>query len=229
MAVSEWDGGGRPLVFLHGLGPSGPGVVAAAGPIWSGEYGFRVLAPALPGIGGSPAVRREDYLPSRLAARVEAALDELELDRFALVGFSWGGTIGSRIDPGRLDALVLIDVGYQTYDDEPPTFEALLDEFAAADFADPAVVAAGFHGARAEPPLDALPGVAGAGVPILLLAGAEPLLERRERDLDEFRRLVPTADVRSIQGGHNLLEDAPDETIRAIGDWLGGVLSASAW
>jgi len=229
MAVSEWDGGGRPLVFLHGLGPSGPGVVDAAGSIWSGEYGFRVLAPTLPGIGGSPALGRADYRPSRLAARVEAALDELEVDRCALVGFSWGGTIGSRVDPGRLDALVLIDVGYQSYDDEPPTFEALLDEFAAADFADPAVVAAGFHGARAEPPLETLPAVARAGVPILLLAGTEPIVERRANDLDDFRRLVPTAEVRSVEGGHNLLEDAPDETIPAIGEWLRGAPTANAW
>ena len=188
-----------------------------------------MLAPTLPGLGGSPAVGRDDYLPSRLAARVEATLDELEIDRSALVGFSWGGTIGSRIDLRRLAALVLIDVGYQSYDNVPPTFEALLEEFADADFADPAVVAAGFYGARAEPPLDALPAAADAGVPILLLAGSEPFVERRERDLDEFRRLVPTAEVRSIECGHNLLEDAPAEAIPAIGDWLLGVLSESAW
>jgi pimeloyl-ACP methyl ester carboxylesterase len=224
--VREW-GDEPPLVFLHGLGPSGPGVVDAAAAVWAGEYGFRVLAPTLPGIGGSPSLAREDYLPSRLAARVESALDALDLDRCVLVGFSWGGTIASRIDPGRLEALVLIDVGYQAYDDEPPTFEALLEEFADADFAEPAVVAAGFHGARAEPPLDALPAVAGAGVPILLLAGTQPSVERREDDLAEFRRLVPSADVRSIEGGHNLLEDAPDETIPAIGEWLRAV-SASA-
>jgi pimeloyl-ACP methyl ester carboxylesterase len=225
--VREW-GDGPPLVFLHGLGPSGPGVVDRAAPIWAREYGFRVLAPALPGIGGSPALSREDYLPSRLATRVEAMLDALDVHRCALVGFSWGGTIASRIDPGRLEAIALIDVGYQSDDDEPPSFEALLEEFADADFAEPAVVAAGFHGARAEPPLDALPAVGAAGVPILLLAGTQPAVERREDDLAEFRRLVPSADVRSIEGGHNLLEDAPDETIPAIGEWLRGV-SAGAW
>jgi pimeloyl-ACP methyl ester carboxylesterase len=40
----------------------------------------------------------------------------MNVDRFAVVGFSWGGTVGARIAPERLRALVLVlvDAGYQS-------------------------------------------------------------------------------------------------------------------
>jgi pimeloyl-ACP methyl ester carboxylesterase len=187
-----------------------------------------VLAPALPGFAGSPPALLEDYRPSRLARIVVEALESRGIARFSLVGYSWGGSIGCRIDPEHLDALVLLDVGYQSYD-ETPTLEQRLEEFADADFADPVIVATAFHGVDVEPPLAALPMLAAAGIDVLLLVATEPYVEQRAADLGRFRSALPNANVVEVTGGeHNLLQTRPDETIPAVGDWLRVVTMARA-
>jgi pimeloyl-ACP methyl ester carboxylesterase len=187
-----------------------------------------VVAPALPGLAGSAPVPLADYLPSRLAQIVEDDLEARGITRFVLVGFSWGGTIGCRIDPVRLDALVLLDVGYQNYG-EPPTLAERLAEFADADFADPTIVGTAFHGVDVEPAVDALPRLAEAGIPVLLLAATEPYVERRAEDLARFCSVLPQAELRELDGGeHNLLWTKPEETIAAVGEWLRAVTMARA-
>lgn len=126
LAYREW---GEPdasvLVFLHGLGVVGPNATEEPAEAWAAR-GFRVLAPDLPGFGGSAAVTREEYLPSRLAQRL---LDELP-ERFVLVGFSWGATIGCHLvarAPERARALVLVDAGYQSPPAEPQSYDELLE------------------------------------------------------------------------------------------------------
>lgn len=127
MEVRAWGEPDAPaVVFLHGLGVLGPRTSDEPAEAWSAR-GFRVLAPDLPGFGGSAAVAPEDYRPSRLA---ELLLHELP-ERFALVGFSWGGTIGCHVvaqAPRRVTALVLVDVGYQNPRPEPATYEELLEQ-----------------------------------------------------------------------------------------------------
>ena len=224
LAVHEWGAPGAPaLVFLHGLGPLGPAVADDAAPVWAETYGFRVVVPALPGFAGSPATELDDYRPSRLARIVSLDLEARGIDRFAVVGFSWGATIGCRVDPDRLIALVLLDIGYQTYDTRP-TLEQRVAEFAHADFADPVIVGTAFHGVDVEPAADALPGVVAAGVPVLLLAATEPHVERRAADLARFCQRFPAVDVREISGAqHNLLATQPEATIPAVGEWLRAV------
>ena len=195
-------------------------MVDGAAPVWADEYGFRVLAPALPGLAGSPPVPLGEYLPSALARIVLRDVSVRGVDRFALVGFSWGASIGAQIDPSRLRALVSLDTGYQTYDDIP-TLEERLAQFADADFADPVVVGTAFHGVDQEPAADALHALAEADVPILLLVATEPFVRRRVDDLARFRERVPGAEVREIAGGeHNLLETSPQEVVPLVGDWL---------
>ncbi len=229
VAFREWNQAGRgPFVFLHGLGPSGPAVVDAAAPIWADEYGFRVLAADLPGFGRSAPGDPAHALPSELAALVEQSLDELGIARFALGGWSWGGTIGCRVDPGRLTALVLLDVGYQSSRGERPTRAERRAETAGADFMDPEFAAAALHGVDVEPPEETFQALASAEVPVLLVAATEPAVERRDEDLARFRAALPQATLSVIHGaGHNLLGDAPDETIRTIGSWLRSTLPAS--
>jgi pimeloyl-ACP methyl ester carboxylesterase len=54
VVVREWGApDGRPLVFWHGLNPFGALQLNEAGPAWA-ERGFRVVAPAAPGMGESP-------------------------------------------------------------------------------------------------------------------------------------------------------------------------------
>lgn len=127
LCIREWGEPEAPvLVFLHGLGVIGPNASQEPAAAWAAR-GFHVLAPDLPGYGDSPAVTREEYLPSRLARRVLDVLPE----RFSYVGFSWGATIGCHlvaIAPERVHALVLVDAGYQSPPAEPQPYDELLQE-----------------------------------------------------------------------------------------------------
>jgi pimeloyl-ACP methyl ester carboxylesterase len=197
-------------------------VFDAAAEAWGSD--FRVLVPPMPGWAGTAAAPREAYLPSALARRFESlARDE----RFFVVGFSWGGSIGLRIDPARLLGLVLIDVGYQSYPGEPKTYEELLADFADADFAPPESAAAGMWGVGAEPAAEALPRM--RDVPVLLLVATEPHVERRTADLEAFRATLPHAEVRIVEGAeHNVLETDPATAVPAVHAWLQRVAVSAA-
>ena len=84
------------------------------GPQWA-ESGFRVLAPSAPGFGQSPPV--DDYSVRSMAASAVAVLDALGLERLSFVGYSWGGRVGLRLPPDRVEALVLLDTGYAAQSD----------------------------------------------------------------------------------------------------------------
>lgn len=201
------------VVCLHGLGPSGPAVFDDAVAAWSSRFDVRV--PPFPGFADEPVASREGFVPSALARRVEALV---EVERFAVVGFSWGGTVGARIAPERLRALVLVDVGYQSYPDEPESYEQLLERHADAEGVAPEVVAGALAGIALEPLQEALPRL--ADVPILLLAATEPHVERREQDLARFRELAPQAEVEVCAGaGHDVLNTAPHAVAR-VAEWL---------
>ncbi len=181
-----------------------------------------MLAPAMPGWGASAPDAAEGMLPTQLAGAVERTLAARGIDSFTLVGFSWGGNVGARLEPRRLRGLVLIDVGYQTYE-AIPTLDERRAQFADVDFVEPELAAQAFHGVDVEPGIEALPAVAAAGVPILLLVATVPAVDRRAGDVARFRRLIPSAAVQEIAGEHNLLETAPEATTRAIGEFLDAV------
>ena len=248
------------VVFLHGLGVLGPRGSDRPAAAWA-AHGFHVIAPDLPGFGGSAAVAPDDYRPSRLAGLLLAALP----DRFALVGFSWGGTIGCRIvaqAPERVSALALVDVGYQTPPTEPASYEEQLkraraesegmrfpdaeaflsaarphfseritDAHLLASMRDdggslvpeltPEVYAGALHGAEIEPPSALLAALRDAGLPVLLLVAGQPARDERAAEVAAFERAIPAAEVCHFpDAGHNVLLDAQDEAIRAVGEWL---------
>lgn len=60
-------------------------------------------------------------------------------------------------------------------------------------------------GRRAEPPI------------LLVVASGNDTASEVER----FRRSVPHAEIRRIDSGHDLLADAPEETIALVSEWLG--------
>jgi pimeloyl-ACP methyl ester carboxylesterase len=115
-----------PVLALHQLGIAGSSLhLAGFAEGLASSYGLRVLAPDLPGFGGSPPWPAERYLPSELAGLLLSLLDRLGLDRVAVVGLSWGATLGAHlaaIAPERVSALVLLDAGYVLPADSP-TFE----------------------------------------------------------------------------------------------------------
>jgi len=86
----------------------------------------------------------------------------------------------------------------------------------------PEVNAAALKALRAQPPTGELAALGAAGVPLLLLAATKPAEDEswRARRLEAFSEFVPHADVRRLKGSHLLLEELPEETARAIGDWL---------
>lgn len=264
LAVRNWGEPDAPVVvFLHGLGVLGPRGSDEPAQAWAAR-GLRVLAPDLPGFGGSAAVAPDDYRPSRLAKLLLRELPE----RFALVGFSWGGTISCHIvaqAPNRMTALALVDVGYQTPKPDPVSYEEQL-EWARAEsegmrFADrdavlaagrphvsaritdaqllaavrgeggwlvpeltPEVYAGALHGVEIEPPQRLLGALREAGLPVLLLVAGQPESDHRAAEVEAFAHAVPQATVRHFpDAGHNVLLDAADEAIPAVGEWLAHV------
>jgi 2-hydroxy-6-oxonona-2,4-dienedioate hydrolase len=99
-------GDGHPVVLLHGSGPGASGWSNFQTNIGPLAQDFRVLAVDMPGWGDSDTAPPEDR------DHVEALvllLDELELDKVAVVGNSMGGMTALRFaveHPGRLTHLV---------------------------------------------------------------------------------------------------------------------------
>lgn len=96
--------GEPPVLLLHGLG--------ATGAVWDGltsQLDRRLLAPDLPGHGGSP--RLPEYTFEALAAAVADALDEP--GPVAVLGHSLGGVVALELASGRygLDVSSVLAVG----------------------------------------------------------------------------------------------------------------------
>jgi len=271
--VREWGSpDAPPLVYWHGLNPFGALELNEAGPVWAEEYGLHVLAPEAPGLLGSSPLPPAEYRPTALARRIVELLDARGLDRVAYAGWSWGATIGCHLAAAhgdRLSALVLLDAGYTSLQDDPsfepadletattemarqqrvfrfPSWEAFLEaareqrprwrpaleerlragmceedgEIVPRSNAEAA--AAAWHGVAAEPPSATYAALARLHLPILVLAAGDVLEEEWAKGaLARFRSAVPHADVRVIEGsGHDLLADAPEQTIQAVGVWL---------
>jgi pimeloyl-ACP methyl ester carboxylesterase len=87
----------------------------------------------------------------------------------------------------------------------------------------PDVYAAAMHGIDRMPPSTVHARLGETGVPVLLLGATVPEHEdaRRRRWAERFAVDVPQAEIRRIDGApHLMLEARPEETARAIGDWL---------
>jgi pimeloyl-ACP methyl ester carboxylesterase len=102
------DGAGLPVVFIHSFGGNTTH--------WSEQLAHlrserQAVAFDLRGHGRSEAPATDDYAVESLAADIEAVVDELELDRFVLVGHSMGGSAASAYvgaHPERVAGLLLV-------------------------------------------------------------------------------------------------------------------------
>jgi pimeloyl-ACP methyl ester carboxylesterase len=232
LRLREWGDERAPaLVFWPGLNPAAPGKLVDAGPVWSADFGFRVLAISPPGWETDP-LPPERYGTGKLAQIVVDTLDALELERAAFVGFSWGASIGCHVGalaPERLMGLVFLDAGYTNFQDqpgfEPTTLEDTLARVRAAapplDGVDGETIAAAWFGVVVEPPAAAVPGLAANDVPILLITASQTIGEDwAAAALRRFVNAVPRAEVVEVDSSHDLLADAPAETINVVGEWL---------
>ena len=88
----------------------------------------------------------------------------------------------------------------------------------------PDVYAAAIWGTMRAPPVEALRRLGAAGVLVLLLAATRPPEEeaRRRPARERFAELVPQGEIRLMDTMHFVLEDAPEETARTIGEWASG-------
>jgi pimeloyl-ACP methyl ester carboxylesterase len=126
----EWGRRGDPaLLYWDGLG--GTGLHAnEIGPILAGEFGLHVVAPDPPGHGRSAAGDADSFRPTRLAETAAALLAELEVERAAFLGFSWGGRVGvwfAARFPERTTHLALVEGGH--HGSRAPTgLEAAIEE-----------------------------------------------------------------------------------------------------
>jgi pimeloyl-ACP methyl ester carboxylesterase len=80
---------------------------------------------------------------------------------------------------------------------------------------DPEAAAWALHGVMREPPSSAHERLGG---PVLLVVASR---NDTSEAVARFLAAVPQADVRTVEAGHDVLGDAPAETIAVVSDWLG--------
>jgi pimeloyl-ACP methyl ester carboxylesterase len=121
--VRRWgEPGGRPLLFLHALGPASSAAFVGLGGEPLVDAGFDVAAPDLPGYGGSPQLDPDAYAVPALATLMAELAGTLGWERFDLVGHSWGGAIACHLAAAHLElirSLVLVDSGHLDYSETP--------------------------------------------------------------------------------------------------------------
>ncbi|MFI7667664.1 alpha/beta fold hydrolase [Nocardia sp. NPDC049526] len=107
-------GEGEPLILLHG---SGPGVSAWSNfqhnlPVF-GEQ-FRVIAPDLPGFGGSALPELDQIYPVVAAKRIARLMDHLGIDSAVFIGNSMGGAVVAELaalHPERVRRMAIMGSG----------------------------------------------------------------------------------------------------------------------
>ncbi|ADO71014.1 alpha/beta fold hydrolase [Stigmatella aurantiaca] len=107
---SYLEGGqGVPMVMVHGFGANADHWVRMAGSL---VKHFRVLAPNVPGFGGTSASISERFLIPLQAERLHAFLQALGIQRYHLVGNSMGGNIAGMLAhnyPDEVESLTLLE------------------------------------------------------------------------------------------------------------------------
>jgi len=83
--------------------------------------------------------------------------------------------------------------------------------------ADRRAAAAAWHGLAQEQPSSTHARLGQSGLPVLLAIATR---NDTAAELERFRAAVPHAEIVRIDSGHDLLADAPEETIRVVADWL---------
>ena len=77
--------------------------------------------------------------------------------------------------------------------------------------------AAAWHGLVQEQPSSTHAALGRSDLPILLVVATQ---NDTATELNRFRAAVPHAQIRTVDSGHDLLADAPEETIAVVGDSL---------
>jgi 3-oxoadipate enol-lactonase len=205
------DAGAPPMVLLHGLGEQAAGWAAQL-PRFAER--FRVVAFDLRGHGDSS--RPAEYSHRLMAEDVCAALDALGLARVVLVGHSLGGAVGYQVAAARPDlvALLVAEDVCPPYPRNRPVPERP-DGDVPFDWAVvPAIIRevnAGSAEAWAE--------LVTITAPTLLVAGGETSTIPQEK-LAEVAERIPDCALVTIQAGHFVHTNAPEEFTETVLHWL---------
>jgi pimeloyl-ACP methyl ester carboxylesterase len=111
LRYSRWQGGGAPIVVLHGGGQTRHAWEESCGHL--GDLGYDVTALDLRGHGESEWAPNQEYGLMHFTADVVAVLPQLGHTRVALLGFSLGGLVSLYLTahhPELCAALMLVDV-----------------------------------------------------------------------------------------------------------------------
>lgn len=109
----EEEGSGDPVLLLHGSGPAIDAALSWRPVIPQLAANRRVVSIDMPGYGKSAPLDGPDT-PENVAAHLEGLLDELGIDRAAVVGHSRGGRLAVEFairSPHRLSSLSIIGSG----------------------------------------------------------------------------------------------------------------------
>jgi pimeloyl-ACP methyl ester carboxylesterase len=82
---------------------------------------------------------------------------------------------------------------------------------------DSRAAAAAWHGLLQEQPSSTHAALGASDLPILLVVATR---NDTAAELERFRAAVPHAEIRTVDSGHDLLADAPEETIPLVADFL---------
>jgi pimeloyl-ACP methyl ester carboxylesterase len=229
-----WGAPDAPTVLCwHGAGGSSLDFAPVATEL-AERLDVRVVAIDAPGHSQSATRPAEAFSPSALAKLATQILDELAVKKAVFLGFSWGASVGCWLcapHPERTLALALVEGGHFDFSDLPDfrtdrSLRAFISEAEAVANSEgaafgshaPAVAGAMVYGLCREPATDTYSRLAASGTPVLFVGApqAEPSLP-----VQRLSRLVPqTQIIRLPSPRHELLQDAPRDVAREVGDWL---------
>lgn len=228
-------GSGHPIVLLHGGGPGATGWSNYAPNIEALSRHFRVIAPDMPGWGGSDAVDFTTLDPVEVLIEL---LDALGINKAAFVGNSMGGHNAIRLAaerPERVSHLITmgpplqmgpllfgagggptegLKIMYQAYQDASPEGMKRLVEIMVYDkarFASPELIAQRSEGALRRP--EHLRNVAAAGIKAPIPIWIDP---RKVRDITAPALLIHGRDDRVVSFESTLFLAAHIANARAV-------------
>ena len=210
---------GPVLVLLHGMGAessrsSWDGVV----PLLADRY--RIIVPDLRGHGVSPSPGT--YLMTEMADDVAALLDGLGIASAAVIGHSMGGVVGMVLAVRRPDLVARLVV-----EDSPPPRDEPIPGFDDPPVLPPdpteydRVTRPAILREILRPSPVWAEGIDAIGAPVLVMGGGRTS-EIDQEALEALARCLPAGTWVTIDAGHNIHPNRPEEFVAVVRRWWEG-------